>query len=124
MPEAIDYAERREHQRVPVVQALFLEVEAGGGRRQTESAVIRCETVDVSVAGLRLLVPQEIAAGSVLHIAVPMGDWKDNLELAGETKWCQEARGKPGYWVGIELNDTTRENMEKWCVVVQQLGAK
>ncbi|QFU76433.1 PilZ domain-containing protein [Halioglobus maricola] len=123
MSEAVDYAERREHERVSVVQAIFLEVEAGGGRRQSESKVIRCETVDVSVAGLRILVPESIDAGSTVHIAVPMSDWKNNLELVGEAKWCQDAHGKSGYWVGLELKDTTRENMEKWCKVVHQLGA-
>lgn len=123
MSEALEYPERRGHERLCVVQAIFVEVSPGGGRRGGDSKVIRCETVDVSVAGLRLLVPEPIAAGSTLDIAVPMSDWQDNLELVGEAKWCHAARGKPGFWVGIELKDTTRENMEKWCIVVHQLSA-
>lgn len=117
-----DYTDRRMHERVDVVQAIFIEVVSKGSRSETDNAVIRCETVDVSVGGLKILVPEEIATGSRLNLAVPMNDWKENLELVGEAMWIRPAEGKPGFWVGLELKDSSREDMEKWCRVVHTLA--
>ena len=116
-----DYTERRQHERIEVVQAIFIEVVGRGSRKETDNPILRCETVDISVGGLKIFVPEQIAAGSHLNLAVPMDDWKENLELQGEAKWSQPADGRPGYWVGLELMDTSMENMEKWCRVVHRL---
>ncbi len=51
-----------------------------------------------------------------------MEDWKENLELVGQAMWCRPREDAPGYWVGLELKDTTRENMERWFKVVHQLS--
>lgn len=117
-----DFINRRKHPRVSTVQALFIEVVGRDSRRESENTVIRCETVDISVGGLRIHVPEEIASGSRLNIAVPFGDWKDNLELVGQAMWCKPAEGQTGYWVGLELGDSSREDMERWCQVVYMLA--
>ena len=44
------------------------------------------------------------------------------LELVGEAKWCRPTDTDDAYWVGLELKDTTRDNMERWCKVVHQLA--
>lgn len=119
---AHDYTNRRQHERIEVVQAIFIEVVGKGNRTEADNAIIRCETVDVSVGGLKIFVTEEIATGSQLNLAVPMDDWKENLELVGEAMWSRPAEGKPGYWVGLELNDSSREDMEKWCKVVHTLS--
>ena len=51
-----DFTERREHPRVEVVRAIFIEVVTPGAKNDNE--ILRCETVDVSVGGLKLLVPE------------------------------------------------------------------
>lgn len=73
------------------------------------------------MGGLRIAVPTAIAQGSILNIAVPLEDWKENLELVGEAKWVREAGDRAGYWVGLELQDSSREDMEKWFRVVKRL---
>ena len=118
-----DFTDRRKHERIEVVQAIFIEVVGKGSRSEADNPIIRCETVDVSVGGLKILVPEEIVTGSRLNLAVPMDDWKENLELVGEAMWCRLAEGKPGYWVGLELKDSSREDMERWFKVVHTLSA-
>ena len=115
---AYDFTERRQHPRIEVVKAIFIEVVSRGG----DNPVHRCETVDISVGGLKILVPEVIPEGSQLNLAVPMEDWKENLELVGEAKWCRPTDMGDAYWVGLELKDTTRDNMERWCKVVHQLA--
>jgi hypothetical protein len=119
----LDYTDRRKHQRIEVVKAIFIEVVGRGNRGESENAIIRCETVDVSVSGLRIYVTQAIAQGSKLNIAVPMDDWKENLELVGEAVWVKPLENGEGFWIGLELRDSNLENMRKWFKVVHTLSS-
>ncbi len=119
----LDYTDRRRHQRIEVVKAIFIEIVNRRSRRESENAVIRCETIDVSLSGLKIYVTQLIAQGSQLNIAVPMEDWKENLELVGEAVWVKPVERGEGYWVGLELRDSNRENMAKWFKVVHSLSS-
>ncbi|MDX1734666.1 MAG: PilZ domain-containing protein [Halioglobus sp.] len=114
-------AERRRHTRIEVVKAIFLQALPRGIGRAAEGPVIKCETVDVSIKGLRLLVPEPIAIGTRVQLAVPDENWVENLELVGEARWLQEADDGRGYWLGLELQDTNRDNMEKWFKIVSKL---
>lgn len=119
---AENYAERREHQRVDVVQAIFIEVVARGSRRESDNTIMKCETVDISVAGLRVRVPEAIPQGSRLNIAVPLDNWKENLELEGEAMWVKPVEEGAGYWMGLRLGDSSHEDMKKWFMVVHSLS--
>jgi PilZ domain len=119
----LDYTDRRRHQRIEVVKAIFIEVVGRGSRGESDNAIIRCETVDVSVSGLRIYVTQAIAQGSRLNIAVPMDDWKENLELVGEAVWVKPLENGEGFWIGLELRDSNLENMRKWFKVVHTLSS-
>ena len=121
---AYDYTDRRKHPRVDIERAIYIEVVTPGIRSEAHNTVIRCETVDVSVAGLRIWVPEDVPSGSKLNIAVPMEEWKENLELVGKVMWTSQADNQAGYWLGLELEDTTREDMGKWFRAVQFLQQK
>ena len=119
-----NYTDRREHQRVDVEKAIYIEVVGRGVQSESHSNVIRCETLDVSVGGLRIWVPKPIKQGSTLNIAAPMEDWTESLELVGEAMWVKEAGDREGYWVGLALKDSSREDMEKWLKVVYRLTSR
>jgi hypothetical protein len=106
-----------------VERAIFVEVVGRGSRTEADNRIIRCETLDVSVGGLKIWVPESIAQGSTLNIAAPMEDWKENLELVGEAMWVRKAENGRGYWVGLALKDSSREDMEKWFSVVKRLSS-
>ena len=116
-----DFSERRKHPRVDVSWAIYIEVVSRGNRSEAHNTIVRCETVDVSVGGLRVWVPEPIAQGSKLNIAVPMDEWKENLELAGKVMWAREAGDQAGYWLGLELEDSSHDDMRKWYEAVQHL---
>ena len=118
-----DYSDRRRHQRTEVVQAIYVEVVSRGRRSEADNTIIKCEAVDISVSGLRIFVPQSIKQGSTLNIAVPLDDWKENLELVGEAMWVKPVDDREGFWVGLELQDSCREDMEKWFKVVHRLSS-
>ena len=118
---AEDYTDRRQHERVSVGKAIFVEVVKGRGRSEAHNEIIRCETLDISNGGLRIWVATPISAGSTLNIAAPTDDWAESLELVGEAMWVKEAGDRDGYWVGLALKDSSREDMEKWFKVVHRL---
>jgi hypothetical protein len=120
---SFDFTDRRKFERIEVVQAIFIEVVKRGSRSEAENTIVRCETVDISVGGLKIYVGEAIPPGSQLNLAAPMDDWKENLELAGEAKWCRPAEGRPGYWVGLALGDSSLDDMERWCKVVHTLSS-
>lgn len=120
---AQEYFDRRKHQRIEVVRALFIEVVRRGNRSESQNTIIRCETVDISVGGLKIYVTEVIPQGCRLNIAVPMDDWKENLELAGDCVWVRPADDGKGYWVGLELHDSDRDSMQKWFRVVHSLSS-
>tara|TARA_R110001592_G_C13192961_1_gene753461 strand:+ start:12172 stop:12537 length:366 start_codon:yes stop_codon:yes gene_type:complete len=112
---------RRKHPRFSVEKSIYLEVVSRGSRSEADNTIFRCNTLDVSEAGLRIWVQESVAHGSAVNIAVPADEWKENLELVGKVMWSRAAEDKPGYWIGLELEDTSHENMERWFRVVQQL---
>lgn len=116
-PDDID---RRKHPRYSVERAIYIEVVGRGVRSEAHNTIIRCETLDVSAGGLRIAVPQPIAQGSTLNIAVPSDDWDESLELVGEAMWIKEADDNKGFWLGLALKDSSREDMKKWFKVVQE----
>lgn len=118
---AQDIVDRRKHERINVSQVIYIEILQRGTRRETQENVIRCETVDVSVQGLCVYVPMKIRLGSKLNIAVPEDGWIENLELVGEARWQRPAEDGEGYWLGLELHDTSKENMAKWFKTVSIL---
>ena len=114
--------ERRKHERYSVERAIYIEVVRPGFRRESENPILRCETVDVSVGGLLLRVPQAIPAGCTLNIAAPLDDWTEELALVGQAKWSKPVDGSSDYWIGLELQDTSRDDMVKWHAVVTRLA--
>jgi len=119
-----DTSDRRRHPRFTVGPAIYIEVVERGGRSGVDNTVIRCETLDVSVGGLRIAVPIAIPQGAMLNIAVTTEDWKDNLELVGKAMWVKEAGKEQGFWVGLELQDSSHEDMARWFKVVQKLKVR
>lgn len=119
-----DNHERRKHPRVSVERAIYVEVVGRDSLTEADNPIIRCETLDISMGGLRIWIPEPIAEGATLNIAAPMEDWKENLELVGQAMWVRRAEDNQGYWVGLELKDSSREDMERWFKVVIRLSRR
>ncbi len=118
------YHDRRKHERFDFARVIYVEVVAGGGRTEADNPILRCESVDVSVGGLRIWVPESIPQGATLNLAVPMDDWKNNLELVARAVWTRPCDSPAGFWVGLELEDAEREDMERWFKVVHSLKSE
>ncbi|NQX88236.1 MAG: PilZ domain-containing protein [Halioglobus sp.] len=116
--------ERRQHERIEFAQAIYIEIVSRRRRPESNNRILRCETVNVSVGGLQLFVPEPVPAGSKLHLAVPLQNGRNNLELTGLAVWVTPAKDNAGCWLGLQLDDSDKESMEKWFRVVHSLSSK
>ncbi|MEH6589613.1 MAG: PilZ domain-containing protein [Halioglobus sp.] len=117
-----DSSDRRRHERKNVVHDIYVEVAKRGVRSEAHTTIFKCETVDVSSSGLKLISPQDIAIGATLNVAVPMQNWQDSLEFIALVKWSQELEEKDGFWIGLELQQESEEKTVNWLNVVKQLA--
>lgn len=117
-----DASDRRRHERKNVVHDIYVEVAKRGVRSEAHTTIFKCETVDVSSSGLKLISPQDIAIGATLNVAVPMQNWQDSLEFIAQVKWSQELEEKDGFWIGLELQQESEEKTVNWLNVVKQLA--
>jgi hypothetical protein len=113
--------ERRRHPRYFVERAIYVEVIEPGSAPDAEHRMLRCETVDVSVSGLRLWAPEAVPVGSVLNIFAELEEWQADLTLAGEVIWVADAEDGYGHWIGFALQDASAQDMRRWKAVVENL---
>lgn len=116
-----NFEDRRQHPRLAFQKAIYIEVATPGRVRDTHAEVMRCETVDVSVSGLKVFVPVDVPVNSQLHIVAHTDDWQQSLELHGVARWCAPTAERNGYWMGLELLDADSEAMQQWFMVLQRL---
>jgi hypothetical protein len=117
-----DSPDKRRHERKNVVHDIYVEIAKRGVRSEAHTTIFKCETVDVSSSGLKIISPEDIPADTTLNIAVPMQNWQDNLEFTALAKWSQELEEKDGFWIGLELQEESEEKTQNWLNVVQQLA--
>lgn len=116
-----DGKDRRKYERINTKVPVFIETVVGHGYAETGNILFRCETLDISAQGLKVWVPLHIPQGGVLNISVPGDDLTGNLELVGESIWVENSEVKSGYWVGLELKDTSPELMKNWFNIAHQM---
>ncbi len=62
-----NFNERREHERVDARLSIFVEVVERTGGREAGNRILRSHSVDVSAGGLKLWLPELIAATGSVH---------------------------------------------------------
>ncbi|GAB5450991.1 MAG: hypothetical protein Hals2KO_13190 [Halioglobus sp.] len=117
----VDFSDRRQYPRINVVRAIFIQMISNGIAGEATGPVLRCETVDVSVKGLRILVPAEVKPGSRLDIAIPEEGWIENIELIGVARWLKKADDRDGFWLGLELEESDESSLDKWADAIDML---
>jgi hypothetical protein len=91
------------------IQLLLPSLEATG-----PATVVSSATVDVSVTGLRILLPRAVAAERILDLCVVLRGSPKRFLLTGETRWCRYSAERGGYEVGIAIQEGEGTDHSAW----------
>lgn len=76
--------------------------------------VIITETIDVSRAGLRVLVNEYVEAGRFFDTCVDLADGARRYLLTCETRWCRFNEQIQSYELGIAIQDGEGTDYLEW----------
>lgn len=108
MSSTDEVTEQRREPRVPRREAVHIQITSGG----PGSAVLHCQTEDISATGFKVHTAAPIAQGHILELLIEVdGDGKRYV-LVAETRWCRAA--EPGFQSGFELLDAEHSDIEPW----------
>ena len=80
-----------------------------------------CSSQDISNSGVKLISHRVMNVGNSHCIRINLGDEHGLIEAKGEVKWCLEIDDIPTYYVGVKLNELSRQHQEKWQLFIDQL---
>ena len=76
--------------------------------------VVECETVDVSVNGLKLYVSHDIPVGTVMDVCVKVEGINQPFYLTTELKWIEPLADEGWYFVGLEVYEGDDTDCALW----------
>lgn len=104
---AVNYEDRRAHQRIEVSEDVSLKIVFSSENPGLLGWTLDGSTLDLSAGGLRILLNHPIKIDSVLDVWVTMKEQKRKFFLTGNVRWCNET-DKPGvYQIGLVLRERT-----------------
>ena len=105
--------ERRTRPRMPRKEPLYVQLAASDA--PTGARVLRCESADLSSAGLRVGVSEPLRPGTALEVWIRLSEHGCNFYLQGRVRWYSAATAEAGigmcfaegtdYWQWLALVD-------------------
>ena len=108
--------------RLPVESRVFIEIESPPPGSLGPGNVARCETLDVSRAGLRVRIAEAITVGAILQIGIELPGKDEPFYLVGQVRWRMRDKSVPGSWiVGFEILHSQGSDIELWEAALEVL---
>jgi len=113
--------ERRLHVRLKKALEVNYSVEKAPHLKNT------CKSIDISMGGMKLLVDEKLAAGSVLDLKITLPGSKRTAEVEGEVVWCEELEqldpsGKRLFHTGIKFSSIKNPYVNPMIDYICSLG--
>ncbi len=113
----------RKHLRLPAEHRVYIETGASDG--EDDSTIDVCNTLDVSVNGLRLALGHELPVGAYLHLGVETTHpdaSQSTLILVAVVRWCCPRETEDGPWLaGLEVQPAQGSDYQRWEELVAGL---
>jgi hypothetical protein len=112
--------DNRRFLRLPIESRVFIELEAPPPGSIGPGNVARCETLEVSRAGLRARLAETVTVGAILQIGVELPGEDEPFYLVGQVRWRMRDRQAPGSWIaGFEILNAHGSDIEHWEAALQ-----
>jgi len=107
--------EQRRYLRLPVESRVFIEIESAAPGSLGPGRVARCDTLEVSKAGLRARLTEAVTVGAILQIGVELPGKAEPFYLVGQVRWRMRDKQVPGTWIaGFEILNSFGSDIEHW----------
>jgi hypothetical protein len=114
--------ERRRHARLCQDDQFYIQVLAASESPDMVGLTMRCSTVDVSPAGIKLDVEQEVPVSSEIDLWIEIRPRPRRFFLRGMVKWCYDADAENHvYQIGVQLLDANSTDYEDWCRMFDEI---
>ncbi len=108
--------DKRRHLRLPLRTRVFIELVAPEIGSDDSGKVAQCRTLDVSRAGLRVMLEHQLVTGAIHQIGVELPDSGKPFYLVGEVRWCLANRPpEHGWTAGFALLNAGDSDIESWA---------
>jgi hypothetical protein len=112
--------DKRRFMRLPVESRVFIELESPPPGSLGPGKVARCETLEVSKAGLRARLAEAVTVGAILQIGVELPGKDEPFYLVGQVRWRMRDKQVPGAWLaGFEILNAQGSDIEHWEAALQ-----
>ena len=85
------------------------------------SKVVDSETLDISQSGLRIVLPEALAAHRIFDICVEFRNNPRRLLLTGETRWCRYNEDSRDFEIGMAIQDGEGTDFDAWLRMFAEL---
>lgn len=106
--------ERRAAQRMRKQETLSIQLLLPCLDEVCPARVVETVTIDVSEAGMRILLAEAIEADRLFDICIELKDNPKRFLLTGETRWCHFDDALQAYEVGIQIYDGEGTDYDAW----------
>jgi hypothetical protein len=118
-------SDKRRYLRLPVESRVFIEIESPPPGSLGPGKVARCDTLEVSRAGLRARLQEAISVGAILQIGVELPGEDEPFYLVGQARWRMRDKDVPGAWiVGFEILNSHGSDIEKWEAALEVMDVQ
>lgn len=118
-------SDKRHYLRLPVESRVFIELESPPPGSIGPGKVARCETLEVSLAGLRARLTETVTVGAILQIGVELPGKDEPFYLVGQVRWRMRDRDVGGAWIaGLEILNAYGSDIEQWQAALQVMDER
>ena len=116
---------KRRFFRLPLESRVFIELEAPPPGRRGPVKVARCDTEEVSLAGLRVRVIEAVTVGAILQVGVELPGKAEPFYLVGQVRWQRRDTEVDDAWVvGLEILNAHGSDIEQWQAALEVMDER
>lgn len=113
-----DVDERREEVRLSIGAEIFIEKVAADPTEGNPPEVLRCEAIDISANGMKVMVDSPLTAGGIHTLIVEIYRTEAVYRLTAEVKWVEKT--PDGYCLGLALFDSDGTEIVDWKLAMSK----
>ncbi len=111
----------RKHMRLKVDAKVFIELAAAPAGSEKKGELVRCEVIDVSYGGFKVLLPSEVIIGTILSVCAELPYVDEPFFMVAEVKWIEEAPDDNAWYAGFELLRSRDSDIESWWNLLEHI---